>query len=349
MVRNALWHIIRTVLAVWALASVVFLLSYRGLGTATEFALPDAADLTTTTMANRQVAQQAVRHRLGLDLPLFYIGRATAPDDGWHWNGKQNQYHRWASHMLRGDLGTSFRTGQAVSRQLGTALAYTLPLMGTAAALAVVGALLLAQRLAARPCWHRAARSLLVGLHAMPLFVVALALLLLLANPEALAWFPTYGLDEMADEGLGTGSQLVNHAWHLALPVTALTLSALPDFALQLEAALIQESGAGYATTARAKGLSEQQVIRKHMLRNALLPSFAQLAQLLPALVAGAVVVETVFALPGMGRLLAEAAANRDFPLLIGGVLLTGLARLMALLFSDLLSLWADPRIRWQS
>lgn len=350
MVRSALWHLVRTVLAVWALASVVFLLSYRGLSSASEFALPDASDLTTAaTAASRQAAQEAVRHRLGLDLPLFYIGRDTASDEGWHWNGRQNQYHRWATRLLCGDLGTSFRTGQAVSRQLGTALAYTLPLTGTAAVLAVLGALALAQRLATRPWWHRAARSLLVGLHALPLFVVALALLLLLANPEMLAWFPTYGLDDTADENLDAGSQLASYAWHLALPVAALTLSALPDFTLQLEAALTQEAGAGYATTARAKGLSKQQVIRNHVLRNALLPSLAQLAQLLPALVAGAVVVEAVFALPGMGRLLAEAAANRDFPLLIGGVLLTGLARLLALLFTDFLSRWADPRIRWQS
>ena len=84
-------------------------------------------------------------------------------------------------------------------------------------------------------------------------------------------------------------------------------------------------------------------------MRNALLPTLAQLAELLPALVAGAVVVEVIFALPGMGRLLAEAAAARDYPVLVGGVLLTGAARLLALLLADLLYFWADPRIRWQS
>jgi peptide/nickel transport system permease protein len=350
MVRKVCWQLARTALAVWALASVVFLLSYRNLNTTADFALPDAADLATaTTAAGQQAAQQAVRQRLGLDLPLFYIGRATAPGSDWQWYGQHNQYHRWAARLLHGDLGTSFRTGQAVSSQLGSALAYTLPLTGTAAVLAVLGALALAQRLAARPWWHQAVRSLLVGMHALPLFVMALALLLLLANPEMLAWFPTYGLAEATDEDLGTGGRLVSYLWHLALPVAALTLSALPDFTLQLENALTQELGAGYATTARAKGLSEPRVIRNHLLRNALLPSLTQVAQLLPALVAGAVVVEVVFALPGMGRLLAEAAANRDFPVLVGGVLLTGLARILALLLADILYLWADPRIRWQS
>ncbi|MBO2010560.1 ABC transporter permease [Hymenobacter negativus] len=348
MVRSALWHLFRTGLAVWVLASVVFLLSYRSLNATTELVLPDTTDLaTTTTAVARRAAQQAIRQRLGLDLPLFYIGRNDG--NGWHWNGQHNQYHRWAGRLLHGDLGTSFRTGQAVSSQLGTALAYTLPLTGTAAVLAVLGALGLAQRLATRPWWHRAGRGILLGLHALPLFVVALALLLLLANPEMLAWFPTYGLDDAADEQLDATTQFVRYIWHLVLPVAALTLSALPDFTLQLEAALTQELRAGYAITARAKGLSEQGIIRNHVLRNALLPTLTQVAQLLPALVAGAVVVEVVFALPGMGRLLAEAAANRDFPILVGGVLLTGLARLLALLLADLLYLWADPRIRWQS
>jgi peptide/nickel transport system permease protein len=187
-----------------------------------------------------------------------------------------------------------------------------------------------------------------MGLHALPLFVVALALLLLLANPEMVAWFPAYGLDDMAENESTTRNQLASYTWHLALPVAALFLSVLPDFTLQLEANLLHEMRAGYATTARAKGLSVQQVIRNHALRNALLPSLTQLALLLPALVAGAVVVEVAFALPGMGRLLAEAAANRDYPILVGGVLLTGLARLLALLLADLFYFLADPRIRWQ-
>jgi len=349
MLHKALWHLARTCLAVWALASVAFLLSYRSMSTDTEFALPDPADMvTTTTVAGRQAMLGAARHRLGLDLPLFYFGHMANSRTAWRWNGPHNQYHEWASRMLHGDFGTSFRTGRPVYYELGVALAFTLPLTGTAAVLAVFGALVLAQRLAARPWWHRAVRSLLIGLHALPLFVVALLLLLLLANPEVLAWFPAYGLNETAGDNVNIGNRLVSLAWHLALPTTALILSALPDLTLQLEANLMQEMGTEYATTARAKGLSEQRVIGDHALRNALLPSLAQIAQLLPALVAGAVVVEVVFALPGMGRLLAEAAANRDYPMLVGGVLLTGLARILALLLADLFYFWADPRIRWQ-
>ncbi|MBW1279581.1 hypothetical protein KYD79_27810, partial [Escherichia coli] len=82
-------------------------------------------------------------------------------------------------------------------------------------------------RLAARPWWHGAVRGLLAGLHAVPLFVLALALLLVFANPEMLSWFPGYGLDQAEDESVGFGSRLTTYTWHLALPVVALAVSAL--------------------------------------------------------------------------------------------------------------------------
>ena len=353
MARILFWRFMRTGLAVWALASAVFLLSHGDPDTAVRLQLPEATDLTAAhnAPADQQAARLAVLHRLGLDLPLFYASRRPGPQrssGNWQWHGSHNQYHRWMAALLRGDLGTSFRTGEPVSASLRHALAYTLPLTGTAALLAVGAALMLATRLAAGPWWQRPVRAVLVAVHSLPLFVVALALLLLFANPDVLGWFPAYGLDQPTDGDPGMGSHLATYFLHLVLPVAALALTALPELTLQLDAALAQELQTNYATTARAKGLSESAVIRRHALRNALLPTLTQIAELLPELVAGAVVVEVVFALPGMGRLLAEAAAIRDYPLLVGGVLLTGAARLLALLLADVLYLWADPRIRWQ-
>ena len=356
MVRLVLRRLAQTGLAVWALASVVFLLSYQDLDAALRLALPDATEAPAgqgaSTATEQAATRAALRRRLGLDLPLFYLSRTTDPQLDWvkwRWNGSRNQYHRWATGLLRGNWGTSFRTGQAVTARLGDALSFTLPLTGTAALLAVLAALGLGQRLAGRPWWHRLLRTSLVTLHALPLFVVALALLLTLANPEVVAWFPAYGLSPTADVDEGAWSQIGKYVMHMALPVAALTLTALPELTLQLSGALAQELRSNYATTARAKGLPERTVIRHHALRNALLPTLTQITELLPALVAGAVVVEVVFALPGMGRLLADAAAARDYPVLVGGILLTGAARLCALLLADLLYFWADPRIRWQS
>ncbi|WP_052733086.1 ABC transporter permease [Hymenobacter terrenus] len=349
MVKWIGFRMLRTAIAVWAIASVVFLLSRQDTARAEQLALPDATDLSgyaVGTPVARQAAREAVRQRLGLNLPLFYISRAAGK---WYWNGLQNQYHHWLRRAVQGDFGQSFRTSQPVTEALLAALPYSLPLTGTALLLAAGAALAMGQRLAARPRWQQPVRTILAALQALPLFVVALILLLAFANPEMLAWFPAYGLTQSVDVELSVWSRTSTYLMHMALPVIALALTALPELALQLDAALTEELRTDYATTARAKGLAEGVVIRRHALRNALLPTLTQLAELLPALVGGAVVVEVVFALPGMGRLLTEAAAARDYPVLVGGVLLAGTARLLALLLADLLYFWADPRIRWPS
>ncbi|GAB3875459.1 hypothetical protein GCM10028824_30890 [Hymenobacter segetis] len=356
MARFIFRRLARTFLAIWALASAVFLLSRHDLDTALRLSLPDATSQTGSSPAllpqGQQAALQALRQRFGLDLPVFYVSHEPASPAGmqsWHWHGLHNQYHQWLRALAHGDLGTSFRTGEGVAARLRHALAFTLPLTGTAAVLAVLIALALAQRLATSWWWQRPVRVVLVVVHGLPLFVVALVLLLVFANPDVLDWLPAYGFGQLDETSTSPGQHLADVFLHLILPVLALVITALPELTLQLTAALQQELGTAYATTARAKGLSEAAVVRHHALRNALLPTLAQIAEFLPALVAGAVVVEVVFALPGMGRLLAEASAARDYPVLIGGVLLTGAVRLLALLLADLSYFWADPRIRWQS
>jgi peptide/nickel transport system permease protein len=338
----------------WLLASLVFLLSHQGPTDAALLALPDNTDLNAHTAGSateRDDALHIVRHRLGLDLPLFYASRVAATTTKaayWQWHGTSNQYHKWTAQLIHGKLGLSLRTGQPVADRLRNALTYTLPLTGLAILLTIATALVLAQRLAARPWWHRLGQSMLAGLQALPLFIVALILLLMFANPAVLNWLPAYGLSQPLKSNESFWTQAASFLSHAVLPVVSLTLTALPALTLQLEAALEQELRMGYATTARAKGLAEPRVIRQHALRNALLPMLTQFTELLPALVAGAVVVEVIFAVPGMGRLLAEAAATRDYPVLIGGILLIGTARFLSLFLADALYSWADPRIRWQ-
>ncbi len=347
-------RLLNALVALWGLGSLVFLLGrYDQAGGPEQQLLPDGTEADASTESRDPAAladaRQAVRHRLGLDQPLFYLSqRVPAAADGarWRWNGTANQYHRWLARLLRGELGHSLRTGQPVAGQLGAALRCTLPLTGAALALALGAALWLGQGLAGPRCWWQGpVRALLLALQSAPPFVLALGLLLLLANPRALNWFPGYGL--ATEDGLTGWAWFGELAWHLALPVVSLVLAALPDLALQLEAALRHELGTDYATAARAKGLGEARLIRRHALPNALLPTLTQAAGLVPALLAGALVVEVVYALPGMGRLLASAAALRDYPVVLGGVLLTGAARLGALLLADVLYHRADPRIRW--
>lgn len=340
----------RAALAAWGIASLVFLLGRSSAGAPAVLAQLEAADLGNVAAASaptgvRRAARQALRARLELDLPAFYLTRQRGV---WRWHGPRNQYHRWLARALRGDLGRSYRDGRPVSEMLREALTYTLPLTAGGALLAGLGAVLLALRLAAQPAGSRLARWVrtgLTGLYTLPLFVVALALLLLLANPDALDLFPAYGL---GDDGTPVASArwLAAYLAHSALPLACLVLAALPELTLTLEAALRRELQTDYATAAYAKGLPRRQVLRRHALPNALLPLIATFSELLPALVAGAVVVEVVFALPGTGRLLAEAAAARDYPVVVGGVLWAAAARLLALLLADVLYRRADPRLR---
>ena len=349
MIRYVLLRLLRLLLAVWLIVSGVFLLS-RLLSPAAALLPFTTGDLIlpTTSAAEQQVAEKRLQHRLGLDLPVFYV---TPAADGhtWQWRGLHNQYQRWLGQLLRGNLGHSYRDGQAVTGLLANALAYTLPLTISAALLAVGLAVWLSVRMATRPRLRQHVVRGLYVLDAVPLFVLGLLLLLLLANPEVLALFPAYGLGLGEDRTLADASwlaQVGSRLYHLVLPVLCLVLVSLPALVVQLDEALQNERRADYATTARAKGLPETAVVRWHALRNALLPTITQLTNLLPALVAGAVVVEVIFALPGMGRLLADAAARRDYPVVVGGVLLTALVRLLAQALADWLYLLADPRIR---
>ncbi|QKG53646.1 ABC transporter permease [Hymenobacter sp. BRD67] len=341
----------RAALAAWGIASLVFVLS-RQLPTGPELAtLEEAGNLSRPAAAMSAAAAPAaarqLRHRLGLDEPAFYITRSAARPGGWHWHGAHNQYHQWVMLLLHGNLGQSYRDGQPVASLLRQALGYSLPLAAGAATLATALALGLALYLARASGGKVRAliRAGLAGLQVMPLFLLALALLLLLANPDVLDLFPATG--RISDTTAGSAGQLIGYwAARSALPLLSLILAVVPSLTLPLEAALRHEARMAYATTARAKGLGVGQVLRRHALPNAVLPLLTTLTDLLPALVAGTVVVEVVFSLPGSGRLLAEAAAAHDYPVVVAGVLLTAAARLLGLILADILYFTIDPRLR---
>ncbi|TVT40510.1 ABC transporter permease [Hymenobacter setariae] len=342
----------RAALAAWAIASLVFLLSRLDSAKATDLLLSEVDSLNSTALrtdtdATQRQARQAIKQRLGLEAPLFYVTRTQQVGVvKWHWHGLHNQYHQWLVGLLHGQLGLSFRDGQPIGPRWRAALAYTLPLTGLATLGAIAGALLLGLTLAGGPSapalsgWRAGLHTLLTGLQALPLFALALGLLFTLANPDMLNILPAYAgsadTDELWDQ----------QALRLVLPVLALVLAVLPELALLLAHTLRHELGSDYATTARAKGLSNRQLLQKHALPNAILPLLTAFAGLLPTLVAGAVVVEKIFSVPGTGRLLAEAVAMHDYPVVVAGVLLTALARLLALALADALYAWADPRIR---
>ncbi|MDJ0363620.1 ABC transporter permease [Hymenobacter sp. H14-R3] len=350
MARWLLARLGRAALAAWGIASLVFLLSRLLPGGPEQAAQPEAGDLSRPvagrqSAASQALTQQALRQRLGLAEPVFYVSRVAGPPVTWRWNGLHNQYHRWAAQVLRGNLGQSYRNGQPVTTLLAHAIAYSLPLAATAAGLAVAVALGLGLYLARTPHgWLPAlVRTGLAALQVTPLFLLALVVVLLFANPDALNLLP----DSMLDGEPATGLPALGY-WlaRAALPLLSLVLAVLPSLTLPLAAALHDEAALDYATTARAKGLTVKAMLWRHALPNALLPLLTTLTELLPTLVAGTVVVEVLFTIPGSGRLLAEAAAAHDYPLVIAGVLLTAAVRLLSLVLADVLYFLADPRLR---
>lgn len=350
MKRWLLLQLGRAILAAWATASLVFVLSRLLAAGAEEALLGETTDLQTRTVATSPVARQALQQRLGLDEPVFYVTRTSRDAATWRWHGPRNQYHHWLTGLLHGQLGQSYRTGQPIGPPLRTAFAYTLPLAGLAAVAATLAALSLGLALAGGPLgaaaggWRAGLHLVLTGLQGVPVFALAVGLLFLFANPDALNLLPAYSLAD-APVSLSPGA----YALQLIMPVLTLVLAVLPELTLPLAAALRHELRADYATTARAKGVPAATLLRRHALPNALLPLLTSFAGLLPSLLAGTVLVETVFSLPGMGRLLAEAAAAHDYPVVVAGVLLTAGVRLLCLALADVLYALVDPRIRLAS
>jgi len=269
----------------------------------------------------------AMRARYGLDRPV------------------PEQFGRYALAILRGDLGYSFSYGQPVSRVILDRLPATLLLTGTALVLATALGIGLGVLTALRPHGaldHTVAVVTLTA-YAMPVFWLGQLLVLLFA--VRLGLLPVQGMISVR-EGYTGGRHLLDVARHLALP--ALTL-ALPQVALNarlMRTSLREALAEEYIATARAKGLAERAVIWRHALRNALLPVVTALGGHLGVLLTGAALTETVFAWPGLGRLLLDAALKRDYPLLMAIFLLVSVVVVAANLLTDILYTALDPRVR---
>jgi len=174
-----------------------------------------------------------------------------------------------------------------------------------------------------------------------------LAILALLALTYWLPVFPVGGaIDPVMHEYMGLGGRLVDRLWHLALPALTLTLLATASVARYQRAALLDVLPADYIRTARLKGLTEREILRRHALRNALLPIITLVGLSFPALLTGAFFIERIFAWPGMGYAVINAIATRDYPLVVGGVIIGSIMVTLGSLLADLLYAWADPRLR---
>ena len=257
------------------------------------------------------------------------------------------QYVRWLANTARGELGYSISHRRPVRDVLGEAMPRTLLLTGLALALSfalgiAVGVLQAEHTGGSRDRWL--GRVLLL-LYSVPDFWLALLALMLLAYRFPL--FPAGGLvDPVLHDYLSPMGRLRDRLSHLALPVATLTLLSTAAVARYQRSALVAVLPLDWMRTALAKGLSWRSAVRRHALRNALLPTIALAALSMPALAAGAVFVEKVFSWPGMGLVTVNAIGARDYALVTAGVLLISVVVVIAALLADVAAAFADPRIR---
>ncbi|MCB1885408.1 MAG: ABC transporter permease [Geminicoccaceae bacterium] len=249
------------------------------------------------------------------------------------------RYLAWLAGAVRGDLGYSRLFARPVLDVLWPAFGRTLLLMGPSLALALGLALPLGVLAASRAgtVLDRVLNLAALATVAVPAFWLGLVLVVLFA--VELRWLPAGGTAALGDAGVSPR--------HLVLPVLTLALATFGTFFRFVRAAVAESLAAGHIRTARAKGCGEAQVLWRHALPVAVLPVVTVFALHLGAVVSGALVVETVFAIQGMGRLVYDAIMGNDFNLALAALLLASAATLLANLLADLAYAWLDPRITY--
>ena len=284
---------------------------------------PEGALLESGRFVDPQVIE-AYRERLGLDQPVYV------------------QYVRWLGAAVSGDLGISFSSTRPVAEMILERLPATLELMASAFLLAAVVALGLGVFSAVRQYSvfdYFGTGLSFVGI-AMPVFWFALILQLVFS--VKLGWLPVAGTETVGATSLG------DHLMHLVLPAVVLSFRYIAGWSRYLRSSLLGVLRADYVRTARAKGLPETAVVGIHAMRNALIPLVSIMALNLAALFSGAVITETVFAWPGIGRMFVQAMFARDYPLLMGILMMGSVMVVVFNLVADILYGILDPRIRYE-
>jgi len=257
------------------------------------------------------------------------------------------QYWKWITRIARLDFGRSFAPdGRPVLQKIGERLPVTLILnlieMIVIIAIAVPIGVMSATRQYS-PFDKVTTIFVFVGF-ATPDFWLALLLIILFG--VQLDWLPISGLRHVNWEYLSFWRQQWDFLSHLILPIAVATFGGLAGFSRYMRQSMLEVVRQDYIQTARAKGLAERVVIGKHALRNAMLPIVTILGLSLPGLIGGSVIVEWIFAIPGMGQLMVQAAFERDYPVLMGNLVIVSTLTLLANLAADLAYTVVDPRIR---
>jgi peptide/nickel transport system permease protein len=291
----------------------------------------DPVEIQSGDMTERNIreAYKALREMYGLDKPLH------------------EQYWNWLTRIVRLDFGRSFAPdGRPVLTKISERLPITLLLnvveMLIILALAVPIGVMSATR--QYSVFDKVTTIFVFLGFATPDFWLALLLMILFG--VQLGWLPISGLRSLNWEYLTFWHQQLDFLSHLIMPILVATFGGLAGFSRYMRQSMLEVVRQDYIQTARAKGLAERVIVGKHALRNAMLPIITILGLSLPGLIGGSVIVEWIFAIPGMGQLMVQAAFERDYPVLMGNLVIVSTLTLFANLAADLAYSLVDPRIR---
>jgi peptide/nickel transport system permease protein len=271
-----------------------------------------------------------LKHNLGLDQPVYI------------------QYLHWLSHVVRGDFGYSTSNSMSVMDAIADRMPATLSLMGSALIVSLVIGVAMGIYSALRPYSFvdYAVTTFAFFGQSMPVFWFALMLQLVFAvhGFEAFGYrfaLPSAGISDSDTFDLG------DRLRHLVLPTVVLSLLYVAQWSRFMRSSMLEVVKTDYIRTASAKGLSQRAIVFKHAFKNALIPLVTVIALSMPMLVGGAVVTESIFAWPGMGRLFINALQQFDFALLMGYLMLTSLLVVFFNLVADVAYAWLDPRVKY--
>jgi peptide/nickel transport system permease protein len=327
VIRRLLWMIVTLV----GITIITFIISQVAPGSPATAAL----GLEPGTIQEGTATKQAIElwnKKRGLDKPIY------------------TRYALWLGAVTTLDFGASYKDQRPVRTVILETLPITLQINIISILLAYVLAIPLGVHSAVRAgaVSERITTVILFILYSLPSFWVAYMLIYFLAGGNYLNIFPVGGINSAGAETFGAARWLVDRLWHLVLPVVCLTYGALAGISRYMRSGMMEVLRQDYIRTARAKGLSERAVVFKHALRNSVIPIITILAGLLPSLIGGAVITETIFNIPGMGRLAFNAVLTRDYPVIMAVATISAVLTLIGILMSDITYAVVDPRIKYE-
>ena len=286
--------------------------------------------LSTERQSAVDKALVAWRRQYGLDQPLYV------------------QYGYWLRNLFTLNFGVSFKDNQPVWRKLRERMGVTIQLNLISTILIYLGAIPLGIYSATHSYsfGDQLTTFIAFALFALPPFWIGTLAIVFLCGGDYYYLFPPGGLTSIdASPDWPLSKRLLDYAWHLCLPVSVLSYGGFAALSRFMRSSMLENLRQDFVQTARSKGLAERVVIYKHVLRNSLIPIVTIMTSIIPGLISGSIIIETIFSIPGLGQLGYEAVLARDYPVIMAVFTLSSLLTLLSILLSDILLTIVDPRI----